>query len=127
MIHLLRTQYGAWPLALELRHIQSVLTVSQARSINVLRPSNWLGDPEPDGHIALITQPTGPPIGVEIGHVLRFDDISQDQLHLIPPWLHQHMPPFFLGACLVHPHITWLMNIHHLITMMRDRTSASHI
>ena len=122
MIHMLRTQYGSISLAVELQHVQSILTIQEAQGLRVLALTKWLGD-EADvtrGHIGLISQPSGEYIGIHLGIMKGIDLIETTILRRIPAWVYSVMPPIFHPACLDEEDITWILDLPKIIKTINN-------
>ena len=120
-LRLVEARWGSSRFAVELTELHSVLTMQEARGLELIQLSPWLGAAaQPGQHVGLLARADGPPLGLCLGQVLAFRTCHASSLMALPRWLYPHLSPIFWPACLHDPatsQVTWLLNLHALLAL----------
>ena len=113
-VTLVRSELGGIHIAVELAKLQSVLTSAQAGSILTVDIARRMGAGRyKNEHIGLIDQHHGPPIGLCLGMVSGFFEISIEHIRRLPEWTLGFVPEFLYPACAIDDsgEAIWLIDV----------------
>jgi chemotaxis signal transduction protein len=109
---------GPVVLAVELRHVSSVLAMEEARGLSCLDPRRWLGieskEARKDARVGLLDLP-GPPTVLYLGELLGAHEVRARDVLGLAPWLSAKLPPILRPGCLwVDEKVVWLLDLDTL-------------
>jgi len=105
---------GRLKVAISLSSVQSILTRDEAVGLRLLDPSEELRTTlEPNLHVALLTDLSGPPTALCVGQVYASERWTSKRLRPLPRWATAHLSPLLHPACALGEgdDIIWLLNV----------------
>jgi hypothetical protein len=112
-LEIIHANLGALRLAIELRLVESVLSVEQAASLELLDPREALGEPHASiQHVGLLRSSLGQPMGLCLGEVCGVSKLDASQIYPLPAWLMKHHSALLYPACVLDrdQRLRWLLN-----------------